>query len=312
MKRVFIILSIFIVCLVGIVILLSSYFFKVAEVSTDYTKVVENNSKPPIRTTNFKRNSEFLNSKGEDWYVNTDDNLRLYGRFIPSKIKNKKTVILIHGYGSNHNSMSDYAMMFYKMGYNILSPDNRSFGKSEGKYIGYGFLDATDYLLWIQKLILNLGEDSEILVMGESMGAATTMMLSGMNPPPQVKCYIEDSGYASVKKELKYQAAKVFKIPMEISAHIIDIVSLYSKILANYSYSQADASKLLEDNTRPMLFIHGTGDKTVPIESLDIVYNSTRGYKKKYIVPDAQHVQSYAKDPQRYENEVKHFLQQCF
>lgn len=198
------------------------------------------------------------------------------------------------------------------MGYNILMPDNRASGKSEGKYIGYGYLDAKDYLLWIDEVLSKNGQGSEILVMGESMGAATTMMLSGMNPPKQVNCYIEDAGYSSVAEEIKYQAKNMFNLPNWISSFMIPVVSTYSKVLAGYDYYQASATELLKKNDRPMLFIHGESDDFVPTKFIDEVYPATKGIKEKYTVPEAKHVQFYAKNPKKHEETVKSFTDKYF
>jgi alpha-beta hydrolase superfamily lysophospholipase len=34
---------------------------------------------------------------------------------------------------------------YYEMGFDILKPDARGHGESEGGYIGYGWHDRTDY-----------------------------------------------------------------------------------------------------------------------------------------------------------------------
>jgi len=297
--------------ILGLLILgFSGYFFHVAETR---------GKKSFIGTGELSKNN-VLYQKQQDWSklksstlkIKTHDGLRLTGQYVPADKKTKKTVVVIHGFGGNHKTTAPFGEMFHEMGYNVLMADNRSSGESEGKYIGYGFLEAKDYLNWIQKIIKMNGKDSQIVVMGASMGGATTMMLSGMNPPEQVKAFIEDSGYTSVFDELHYQAADMYKLPGWLSNIFIPVMSTYSRVLAGYSYSEANAVKLLHNNSRPMLFIQGDNDKIVPSKDINIVYNASKGPKTKYIAKGAGHVESYQTAPQKYESTVENFLDNYF
>ena len=61
---------------------------------------------------------------------------------------------------------------------------------------------------------------------------------------------------------------------------------------------------------RPMLFIHGTADDFVPVDHVFKNYEAKKqGYKELYLVQDAVHANSYAKDPENYTWRVKYFLQ---
>ena len=82
--------------------------------------------------------------------------------------------------------------------------------------------------------------------------------------------------------------------------------------MAGYDYAEADALKLLQKNTRPMMFIHGGDDTFVPTKFLNQVYDASNGPKEKYLVPGASHVQSYATNPAKYEQKVADFLAKYF
>ncbi len=49
-------------------------------------------------------------------------------------------VIVVHGYRIDALSL-DFIRLFYEKGFNVLAPDLKSHGKSEGQYIGMGFKD---------------------------------------------------------------------------------------------------------------------------------------------------------------------------
>lgn len=63
------------------------------------------------------------------------------------------------------------------------------------------------------------------------MGAATVMMTSGEKLPDNVKAFVEDCGYSSVKGELGYQLKEMFNLP---AFPLIPVTSLVTKVRAGY------------------------------------------------------------------------------
>ena len=132
--------------------------------------------------------------------------------YLPAEVSTDKTVIIAHGYSGHSEQMSGFAQMYHKdLGYNVLLPDARGHGRSEGDYIGFGWPERKDYLKWIDQVIEHTGESTQVVLHGVSMGGATVMMTSGEELPPQVKAIVEDCGYTSVTDELKYQLKRMYK-----------------------------------------------------------------------------------------------------
>ena len=52
-----------------------------------------------------------------------------------------------------------------------------------------------------------------MVVHGISMGGATTMMVSGEEQQPFVKCFVEDCGYTSVWDEFSHELKSSFGLP---------------------------------------------------------------------------------------------------
>lgn len=254
-------------------------------------------------------------SSAQSWFANPDnrkewqqistDGLKLSAIYLPAT-DSHKTAIVAHGYMGNAETMANYAKMFHDLGYNVLVPDARGHGKSEGDYIGFGWHERKDYVKWIDQVLETNGQSEEIVLYGISMGAATVMMTSGESLPTNVKAIIEDCGYSSVNEELAYQLNELFSLP---PFPLIQVTSLMTKIRAGYFFGEADAIKQLEKNQLPMLFIHGDADTFVPYEMLDKVYQATNGPKEKYIVPGAEHAKAYSIDPENYQKTVSSFLE---
>ncbi len=243
-----------------------------------------------------------LNNK-KSIYINSYDNLKLHASILENNSSNI-FVILIHGYSTDSTYMEDRADVFYKRKeYNVLLPDLRASGKSEGKYIGMGWLDRLDILKWIE-YINNNYPNKKIILYGVSMGAATVMMTLGENPK-NVIAAIEDCGYSSVEEQLSYEIKKIFKLG---KFPIIYISSIICKIKAGYFFKEASCISQLKKSTLPILFIHGSNDSFVPTYMVYRLFDSYEGKKDILVVENATHAKSMYVDGKKYWNKVFKFL----
>ena len=239
----------------------------------------------------------------EDVFINSFDNLKLHGYILKTE-NSDKWAITVHGYTNKAESMSAMAYKYHSLGYNILMPDLRGHGKSEGSYVGMGWHDRLDILKWID-LIIKENKDAKILLHGISMGAGTVMMVSGEELPENVKVIIEDCGYTSAKEQLAYNLKTMFKLP---SFPILNFCSLITKIKDNYFISEASAIKQLQKAKVPILFIHGDKDKFVPFYMLDKLYNACSSKKDKLIIKDVGHAKSESLKSDLFWNKVEDFI----
>ncbi|AZP92732.1 alpha/beta hydrolase [Enterococcus mundtii] len=289
-----------------VLVFAGNYFYNYAVVPSE--KDFLEGDTPGTTKTNEESSAQswFANPDNrKEWQQTSTDGLKLSAIYLPAT-DSHKTAIVAHGYMGNAETMANYAKMFHDLGYNVLVPDARGHGKSEGDYIGFGWHERKDYVKWIDQVLETNGQSEEIVLYGISMGAATVMMTSGESLPTNVKAIIEDCGYSSVNEELAYQLNELFSLP---PFPLIQVTSLMTKIRAGYFFGEADAIKQLEKNQLPMLFIHGDADTFVPYEMLDKVYQATNGPKEKYIVPGAEHAKAYSIDPENYQKTVSSFLE---
>jgi len=149
------------------------------------------------RAVQKQANEEFLQQNpGQTVQITAADGLRLNGVYYPNA-GSHLWVIALHGYRGSHTGVTNLAQHYYDAGYQVLTPDLRACGDSEGDYVGMGWLDRKDVLQWID-WVLAQDSEAEIVLHGVSMGAATTMMTAGEDTPEQVKVFVEDCGYTSV------------------------------------------------------------------------------------------------------------------
>ncbi|WP_238905257.1 alpha/beta hydrolase [Clostridium sp. YIM B02506] len=242
----------------------------------------------------------------EDIEITSFDNLKLRGYYLKANKPTDKTAIIVHGYFSKAKEMSQYARFYYEtLGYNVLMPDNRGHGESEGDYIGFGWHDRKDYLQWIDYIIANINPKAEIILHGVSMGGATVLMTSGETLSGNVKAIISDCAYTSVKAELSYQMKRMYNLP---SFPLVNTTSLLTKIKAGYFFGEASAIKQVSKSNTPTLFIHGDKDTFVPYEMVYELYEACSSEKDLFVVPNATHATAYREDKEGYEKKISDFL----
>lgn len=234
------------------------------------------------------------------------DGLTLKGYFLPANKPTTKTVILAHGYLGNGKDMGLYARYYHdQLGYNVLMPDARGQGGSEGDYIGFGWHDRLDYADWVKLMIDKLGPDTQIVLHGVSMGAATLLMTSGENLPDNVKAIVSDSAYTSVKDLFRYQAKRMYHLP---SFPVIPTTGLVTKLKAGYTFAEASALGQVKKAKAPILYIHGNADKFVPTSMSKELYKNTKSDAELMIVDGAGHAESFILAQDKYKEKLKGFL----
>ena len=237
--------------------------------------------------------------------IESSDGLKLHSYIVNQNNKTDKWAIVVHGYGGSGKLMSDRAKYFYEMGYNVLIPDLRGHGKSEGEYIGMGWKDRLDIISWINFIIKD-NSNAKIILHGTSMGAATVLMASGENLPSNVKAIVADCGYTSVWDEFSYQLETYLGVP---STYILGVTNIVTKLKAGYSLKEASALDAVKKSTVPILYIHGDSDKFVPYSMMDKLYNATNSPKEKLTVEGAEHANSDLTAPFLYWLTINNFLQ---
>ena len=159
-----------------------------------------------------------LNQRGalRDTFINMPSGERHHGYFIRQATDSTKNVadsttmsrpvaIVVHGWRDTAIKFMTIARIYELAGYHVLMPDLHAHGLSEGEAVQMGWKDRKDVLHWMT-VASKLFGTNDFVIHGVSMGAATTMCVSGEKMPECVKNvrFIEDCGYTSVWDEFSY------------------------------------------------------------------------------------------------------------
>src|SRR5699024_11856452 len=120
--------------------------------------------------------------------------------------------------------------------------------------------DRLDIVSWIRVLTVDFHME-DIILHGNSMGAAAVLMTSGEALPEQVKGIIADSSFTTMTDELTHQLKHLYRMP---SFALNKIKRLITKVRAGYFYKEVSPIEQVKRNDLPLFLIHGEADDLVP------------------------------------------------
>ena len=244
------------------------------------------------------------NFLAEDWTLESFDGLKLHAkRFFPAENSNR-WAILIHGYGRDGTFAYDYAEEYLKRGWNVLVPDLRAAGESQGEFITMGALESRDVFDWAEKISTE-NPDAKIILHGVSMGAATTLLTAALEPKNLV-AVVEDCGYTSAYEMFTSQLEKIFGLP---EYPVMPCANMVCKLKTGVKISDAAPLEVVDKIKVPILFIHGDADKLISIEMMERLYDACTAPKDKFIVEGAGHADAKRTNPAAYFDKVFKFLE---
>ena len=245
-----------------------------------------------------------------DTFIVAKDGTRLHALYVYAPDCNSdnsnNTAILIHGYTDNAIRMLMIGQIYSRMGYNILLPDLRAHGLSEGEYIQMGWNDRKDIISWIDVSKHLFGDSTNVVLHGISMGAAAAMMTAGdQNLQPNVKCIVEDCGYTSVWDEYKHEMKKRYGLP---AFPILYVASWYTNYKTDWDFAEASSIEQLKKQNLPVFFIHGGADTYVPTSMVYELYDAQKGEKELWVADGVAHAQMYWKHRDEYIQRTRDFV----
>lgn len=242
--------------------------------------------------------------------------LKLHAYYVDNK--SNKTAVVQHGYRANAESIMQEAEFLYSLGYNLIIPDARAHGKSEGTYISFGAYEKKDINGWIDQELAEK-PNQKITLFGVSMGAATVMMSQEV-AHENVQAIIEDCGYYSIEQQIRDVSRLITSMLQYIP--LVNFINWYdceNQIIASlndnyvkpilkidlFSISPIDS---VSKSTVPKLFIHGTEDWFIPPVAKDKLYEASIGYKDQLEVVGSGHGENIIVGGEVYKSKVASFL----
>lgn len=249
--------------------------------------------------------AEFEAEPFEEVSIRSHDGLKLVGRYY-HYADGAPLEIQCHGYKGN--PIRDFCgnwRVAKEDGRNVLLIDQRCHGKSEGHTITFGILERRDVLGWIRWANDRFGE-IPILLSGVSMGAATVLMVSGMELPPNVKAVVADCPYDAPSNIIKKVLGQDRGMPVGI---VYPLIRFGGILYGKFNLNAVSPLEAVRKTSLPILLIHGDDDRFVPY---DMSVNLRAAAPEKitfHTVSGAGHALNYVTAPEEYTRVLRAFTE---
>ncbi|MCM1497884.1 MAG: hypothetical protein NC124_05405 [Clostridium sp.] len=238
--------------------------------------------------------------------MEADDQKILVARKVIVNADSNRWAVILHGYNDAMENIYDIAMHYTEQGYNVLMPDLRAHGESEGSFYGMGWLDRLDVINWID-VILKDDPSAQIVIHGVDIGADTALMLSGEPVKSNIKAVIAEGAYTSAWDvvKLEYQARHT-EWPVFPLVHMMNPVM---KIWAGYTLKEADAVKQVQKTSIPILLIRGGKDTYASEEMTGQLEQAIASPHKTVTIPAGTHGDCRYAGTETYYQETFEFVE---
>lgn len=242
----------------------------------------------------------------QEFSIRSFDGLTLRGRYFEYK-PGAPVELMIHGYhGTAERDMSAGVFRSFAVGHNAFLVDQRAGGYSDGHVVSFGINESRDCLQWIRFLVEHFGPDTQIMLAGISMGAATVLMASELDLPKNVVGILADCGYTSAK-DIICEVMKGLHLPPWL---LYPFVRLGARLYGGFSLEERSPVGAVVHSKVPVIFYHGDSDTLVPHSMSIANHEACASAKKLVITPGAGHGLCFLKDKEGYLRELRAFCRE--
>ena len=232
------------------------------------------------------------------------DELTLRGWYLPAQ-DSEPIIIMVHGAEQNRADpgvkMLEVASGLVQHGYNVLMFDLRGHGESDGSMMSAGYYEKRD--LWGAVDYVKQRGFEHIGVLGFSMGAVTALM--GAAEDSDIDAKVADSSFADLKDMMEPEFSKRTRFPKFFLPSLLFMV----KIMYGVDFNAVRPVEVVSHIApRPIFFIHGELDNTVPVNHASRLQQASQNPKNQlWVVPGVGHVKAYVTRPEEYMDKVTSF-----
>ena len=283
-----------------------------------FERITEESYAAQVQTSDIKINRQMTLNATEEWLqtaenrkisVKTEDGYTLIAAEFPVAEDNHKWVLILHGYTGWKEEMYPFAYWYHEQGYHVIVPDLRCQGESEGDFIGMGWTDHYDCMLWLD-YILSQDGDAGIVLHGQSMGAAAALMISGDEElSVNIDAVISDCAYTDAYAMFGEKIKDWFHLP---AFPLVDTACLVLRMRGGYDLKDASAIDAVRNSRIQTLFIHGDMDEMISVQMSKDLYEAAGCPKELLIIEGAGHAQAHEKDPEAYFGVIRVFLEEIY
>ena len=188
------------------------------------------------------------------------------------------TVLLVHDIHRSKASMLSLGGKLAEMGFDVVLPDLRAHGASQGEAFTYGAYEKRDLKVVMDALLRQGSIDDKIVVYGEGLGASVAVGYAAIDP--NCSGVVAYQPYADIAGVLRQDGTFKFLSERDLA----DVIALGAD-MGKFDPRQASATEAAARLACPLLVIRRRGDFGYPVEQAHAVYDRAGGAKEFFEIP---------------------------
>lgn len=231
------------------------------------------------------------------------DGVQLRGWFREAQRPSGGTAVLLHGMGETAPAMAERAQLLLSRGWNVLLPDARAFGRSDGDAASFGARESGDVSTWIDRLPRS-SSGTPIVVWGRSMGAS--IALRAATEDARIFGLILEAPYADLRGSV---AAFLGRVPLPGARWLAGPLLWRAKRIAGASLDRPRPIDMAPLVQVPTLILHGGLDSIAsPTEVARLAGAIEPSLVRVVEIADARHADVFEKGGSRAVIEIDALL----
>ena len=234
------------------------------------------------------------------------DGIQLRGWFIPPDPQGDgAALVFVHGLGGNRGQKLPDAAALVAKGYGALLFDLRNHGTSGNAVTTLGYLEADDVQSAVEYLQRRPEVNSErIGLIGYSMGGAAALRAAARLP--RIKAVVAESTFTSLEDNIAKGMIPQTGLP---SFPFVPFMLWLGERLTGLQIQHVrPIDDVIRVSPRPILFVHGTQDRTVQMSNSVKLYEAAQSPKGLYLVPHVSHAEVSSAEPHEFACRISGFL----
>jgi len=222
---------------------------------------------------------------------------KLVALYFPAEGLPKGSVVHFHGNFGNVSNHFPQSYFLVKRGYDLLVFDYQGFGGSEGKPTPQRTVE--DGLASVRYAYERRRASDGVAVLGQSLGAAVATVVAAKEP--LVKAVALEAGFT------RYRAITAYVMRRGWLTWPFSFI--YPPLFVRREFDPEDFVASIAP--RPLLFIHGDKDKTIPVGMSRALYMRAKDPKELWIVPGAGHLEPRRAAAEEYQQRLDEFFERA-